>query len=115
MLELGLQAVAGQDVGEQVPLPMVTEAQIKAQEVREDSMVDLSLRLPCSVSFQRGKERSVFFTLTGLPEVLLSLTGPPPGAPLTGPPVLRRSVANSLVGRTRAHGVLMAGRGVACD
>eukprot|EP00884_Botryococcus_braunii_P017497 jgi/Botrbrau1/4430/Bobra.0348s0019.1 len=51
------------------PLPPVTEADLKKKEVREDSIVDLSLRLPCSVSFQRGKERSVFFTLSGLPEV----------------------------------------------
>ena len=53
---------------------------MKEREVREGLEVELHRRLPCSVSFTRGQERSVQFAIVGLPQVvcpfrLLRLSG----------------------------------------
>ena len=42
---------------------------MKEREVREGLEVELHRRLPCSVSFTRGQERSVQFAIVGLPQV----------------------------------------------
>ena len=58
-------------------VPSVTEAQLKAAEVREGNEVDVSSQLPCRVAFSRGRERSVAFALCGLPAVIqLTPLGP---------------------------------------
>ena len=43
---------------------------MKEREVREGLEVELHRRLPCSVSFTRGQERSVQFAIVGLPQVV---------------------------------------------
>ena len=41
--------------------------------MREGLEVELHRRLPCSVSFTRGQERSVQFAIVGLPQVVYPL------------------------------------------
>ena len=62
-------------IAEKCPLGDVSEEAMKEREVREGLEVELHRRLPCSVSFTRGQERSVHFAIVGLPQVtcLLSL------------------------------------------
>ncbi|GMH41903.1 hypothetical protein BSKO_09813 [Bryopsis sp. KO-2023] len=50
-------------------LPSVTEADLASSEVRESCEVDLgeSEAIRCTVAFSRGRERSVFFSVYGVP------------------------------------------------
>ena len=56
-------------IAEKCPLGDVSEEAMKEREVREGLEVELHRRLPCSVSFMRGQERSVHFAIVGLPQV----------------------------------------------
>ena len=56
-------------IAEKCPLGDLSEEAMKEREVREGLEVELHRRLPCSVSFTRGQERSVHFAIVGLPQV----------------------------------------------
>ncbi len=56
-------------IAEKCPLGDLSEEAIKGREIREGLEVALHARLPCSVSFTRGQERSVQFAIVGLPQV----------------------------------------------
>ncbi|KAK9820557.1 hypothetical protein WJX72_011634 [[Myrmecia] bisecta] len=65
------QALSDGEIAAAPNLPVVTEAQLKAAEVREGAQLQLQERLACTVAFSRGQERSVYFALQGLPSSLL--------------------------------------------
>ena len=64
-----MQGLLQGTIGEKCPLGDLSEEAMKEREVREGLEVELHRRLPCSVSFTRGQERSVHFAIVGLPQV----------------------------------------------
>ena len=65
-----MQGLLAAKIDEKCPLGDLSEEAMKEREVREGLEVELHRRLPCSVSFTRGQERSVHFAIVGLPQVL---------------------------------------------
>ena len=57
------------DIGEQPPVPSVTDSMLRANELREGTVVGLDQQVTCSVAFSQGEERRVFFAIHGLPQV----------------------------------------------
>lgn len=53
------------------PLAGVNEAALRGRELREGADLDPGPRLPCTVSFVRGQERSVALSVAGMPPVRL--------------------------------------------
>ena len=53
------------------PLASVSEAALRGCELREGADLDPGPRLPCTVSFVRGQERSVALSVAGMPPVRL--------------------------------------------
>ena len=64
-----MQGLLQGKIAERCPLGELSEEAIKGREIREGLEVALHARLPCSVSFTRGQERSVQFAIVGLPQV----------------------------------------------
>jgi hypothetical protein len=70
---LQLEQVLSQgDIAVAPPCPLVTEADVRRVEVREQATVALpaAQRMPCTVCFSRGQERSAYFAVEGLPTVV---------------------------------------------
>ena len=65
-----MQGLLAAKIDEKCPLGDLSEEAMKEREVREGLEVELHRRLPCSVSFTRGQERSVQFAIVGLPQVI---------------------------------------------
>ncbi|KAK9825468.1 hypothetical protein WJX81_005951 [Elliptochloris bilobata] len=63
------QGLVGGDVADAPPTPLagVSEAALRARELREGAELDPGPRLPCTVSFSRGQERSVALSVAGMP------------------------------------------------
>ena len=57
------------DIGEQPPVLSVTDSMLRANELREGTVVGLDQQVTCSVAFSQGEERRVFFAIHGLPQV----------------------------------------------
>ena len=64
-----LQGLRDGLVEQRLPLLDLSEAAVKAHELREGQAVSLTSSTPCSVSFAAGQERHVQLGLHGLPEV----------------------------------------------
>ncbi|KAK9868863.1 hypothetical protein WJX84_001280 [Apatococcus fuscideae] len=89
LLQIHQALLEGGEVATTAVVPSVTEAQLKAVEVREGNEVDVSSQLPCRVAFSRGRERSVAFALCGLPAAGEGLDGHvPPEAAATSMPCI---------------------------
>ena len=96
------------------PLASVSEAALRGCELREGADLDPGPRLPCTVSFVRGQERSVALSVAGMPPVRLpamSRGGAPRGAgcgrSLSGVPGPARS--RSCAGRSSPVALSVAG------
>lgn len=56
-------------INTQPPVGLVSEARLKASEVPEGAVIGIKQPVTCSVAFARGQERSVQFTVHGMPQV----------------------------------------------
>ncbi|DBA96507.1 hypothetical protein WJX77_007106 [Trebouxia sp. C0004] len=63
------------EIGEQAPIPAVTESVLRSSELREGTTVSLDQQVTCSVAFAKGQERRVFFAIQGLPQADRALQG----------------------------------------
>lgn len=68
-LIITVQVVQHGSIHAEAPLDFVSEARLKASEVQENHTVSTKQPLTCSVAFHRGQERSVLFTVHGMPQV----------------------------------------------
>jgi len=66
-----LQILHTGEIGEQAPIPAVTESVLRSSELREGTTVSLDQQVTCSVAFAKGQERRVFFAVQGLPQVCI--------------------------------------------
>ena len=66
-----LQILHTGEIGEQAPIPAVTESVLRSSELREGTTVSLDQQVTCSVAFAKGQERRVFFAIQGLPQVCI--------------------------------------------
>lgn len=64
-----MQVVQRGDISAEAPLNLVSEARLKANEVQEHKTVSVRQAVTCSVAFHRGQERSVLFSVHGMPQV----------------------------------------------
>ena len=55
------------DIPQLPPTPLVLDADLRSQQIREQTQISLSARMHCMVAFSRGQERQVYFGVGGLP------------------------------------------------
>ena len=69
ILGSAVQLLSTSDIPEVCTLPAVADTDLATTEVKESCEVDLSnsVTIRCTVAFAKGQERSVYFTVYGLP------------------------------------------------